>query len=624
VRRTLALAALLAAVLVTYSNHFENGFEFDDFYTIVNNPAVRTLNVGRFFSDGSSLSIATTNQAYRPLLVTSLALDYRLAGGLKPFWFHVTAFFWYLVLLALLFCLCDSLFAGALAPALLATALFGLHPASAETVNYICQIADLYVALGVVAGVVLYARLPGLRRFGLYLIPPIGAILAKPTAAIFAPILTVYLLLFEWRGKRPLLRIALGVLPAYALTAVGLYVVSAMSSPTFAGAPAFFGHGYRITQPYVALRYFRTFFVPLFLSGDSDLKPLDSIWTLAALAGFAFLALMLAAAVWSSRHRSWRPVAFGLWWFLLGLIPTSVYPLSDLENDHRMFLPFIGLSIAVVGTARLLLPLSGAGKVRRYAAAAVSLLILAALAWGAHRRNEVWRTEESLWGDVVAKRPGSARAHLNYGFALTKVGKADQAWPVLLRAAAMDPRQFLAPVELAVAAAALGHPDDEIRAYFKWAIKLAPNEAMAYTDYAQWCRRRGQAAEAQDLYEHAAFLSPTDLTSRYALLEIYAGRKDWTRLSQTAYGLLDLVPGDVAAQKSLQLASSRLHRLESAERAADGQPTAANYTSLAAIYQEDDRYADAVRTAKRALELQPGFAEAQKVLRESQLAGGGQ
>ena len=42
-----------------------------------------------------------------------------------------------------------------------------------------------------------------------------------------------------------------------------------------------------------------------------------------------------------------RPVAFGLWWFLVALLPTSIIPLAEVENDHRMFFPFIGLAAAV-------------------------------------------------------------------------------------------------------------------------------------------------------------------------------------------------------------------------------------------------------------------------------------
>jgi hypothetical protein len=54
--------------------------------------------------------------------------------------------------------------------------------------------------------------------------------------------------------------------------------------------------------------------------------------------------------VTSSRIRN-RPVAFGLAWFVLALLPTSFFPLAEVENDRRMFFPFIGLVLAGTGMA---------------------------------------------------------------------------------------------------------------------------------------------------------------------------------------------------------------------------------------------------------------------------------
>ena len=46
-------------------------------------------------------------------------------------------------------------------PRSLAAACYGLHPANAETVNYIIQRADLYSTLGVVASLLWFVALPG-------------------------------------------------------------------------------------------------------------------------------------------------------------------------------------------------------------------------------------------------------------------------------------------------------------------------------------------------------------------------------------------------------------------------------------------------------------------------------
>jgi hypothetical protein len=101
-----AVTGLCLGLLGTYANHFHNSFHFDDFHTITQNPAIRSLaNVPRFFTDGRTFSVLPTHASYRPVVSTSLALDYRMGGGLNPLWFHTSTFFWYVVQLALMYLL---------------------------------------------------------------------------------------------------------------------------------------------------------------------------------------------------------------------------------------------------------------------------------------------------------------------------------------------------------------------------------------------------------------------------------------------------------------------------------------------------------------------------------------
>ena len=82
----LALAALVAA----YANSFGNSFHFDDSHVIEDNLYIRSLaNVPRFFRDASTFSALPQNSTYRPLVSTTLALDYWLGGGLDPWQFHL-------------------------------------------------------------------------------------------------------------------------------------------------------------------------------------------------------------------------------------------------------------------------------------------------------------------------------------------------------------------------------------------------------------------------------------------------------------------------------------------------------------------------------------------------------
>src|SRR5580700_781506 len=155
-RSALALTILAAVVVFIYGSHLKNSFQFDDFHTIVQNPYLRDIhNVPRFFVDSGISSVLPANRVYRPVLFTSLAVDYRLGHGLAPLWFHLSTLIWFVAQIALIFVLSRSIFDSISpepdnrTPALLAAAVYGLHPVMAETVNYVIQRADLQSTLGV-------------------------------------------------------------------------------------------------------------------------------------------------------------------------------------------------------------------------------------------------------------------------------------------------------------------------------------------------------------------------------------------------------------------------------------------------------------------------------------------
>ena len=112
-------------------------------------------------------------------------------------------------------------------------------------------------------------------------------------------------------------------------------------------------HNYLITQPYVALLYFKTFFWPTGLSADYGLQPFVTTGDARFWIGFAFAVFISAAAIVAAVFKKTRMIGFGLLWFLIALLPTSLFPLSEVMNDHRTFLPYIGLVIAIAGAAAI-------------------------------------------------------------------------------------------------------------------------------------------------------------------------------------------------------------------------------------------------------------------------------
>ena len=104
-----------------------------------------------------------------------------------------------------------------------------------------------------------------------------------------------------------------------------------------------------LTQPFVIVHYVFSLFMPIHLSADTQwplvVDPLD----VRLLAGLAFIGAGLAAAWVTSRRRETRPIAFGVLWFFVALAPTSsIVPLAEPMNDHRMYFPFVGLMLAGV------------------------------------------------------------------------------------------------------------------------------------------------------------------------------------------------------------------------------------------------------------------------------------
>jgi len=545
----LPLFAVLGLVTVTYANHFHNGFHFDDFHTVTTNPYIRDLrNIPLIFTDADTFSTLPANRGWRPLVTTSLAIDYFIAKGLKPGYFQTSDFCWFLVQLCLMFALFRHVLDFARPDpanrwiALFATALYGVQPAIAETVNYIIQRGDIYSTLAVIAGLLIYIRWPDRRHQGLYLIPVFLGLLSKPPALVFPAILFVYLLLFE--DVRPIRALA-RCLPALLLS-IGMGALASAMTPKSYDPGAWPAHDYRITQPLVALRYFRNFFLPLHLSADTDHIAETSIWHGYAWLGVLFVLAIVAIAIYCGRRRPLRPIAFGIYWYILALLPTSIFPLAEIENDHRMYFPFVGLVLSLVYAAALLFQ-PGKSKRGRIELAVACGLVLAVAAHGTWLRNIVWLNEETLWYDVTLKSPQNGRGLMNYGLTQMEKGDYVRALSYFTRAVEFSPDYYVLEINLGIANGALNN-DAEAERHFARSIELAPQDAQALYFYASWLRDRGRSSEAIQNLNADIQYNPAYLDARYLLMWVYHDLGDTAGIERTARDLLAQFPTDAVAQ----------------------------------------------------------------------------
>ncbi len=628
----LRVALLLFLILVAaYLNHFGNTFHFDDFHTIVNNVAIRKLsNIPGFFVDPTLWSSSVNHQGIRPLVSITLAIDYALGGGLKPFWFHLSTFLWHIGLCVILFLLYRRLlqdrFHSNLVKyaALFGAAWFGIHTAGAETINYIISRSDVLSTFFIVLSLYMYVAYPHKRKSYWYIIPAVIGVFAKETVLVLVILLFFYEILFEEQlsigdifrkaNFKKVLRVIGRLLPIFiAILIVQIYTLSKMMGQSVSyGMSNPYGY-YWLTQTYVWFLYFKSFFLPLHLSADTDLNVITTIWDRRIFTGIIFVALLLVIVFKTSVHKTTRPVAFGILWFAASLLPTSVAPFAEVMNDHRMYFAFTGLSLAVVTAFAAILTrkwnvpkITGGQKKLLFITA---FLVIILNAYGVFERNKVWRTEESLWHDVTIKSPGNGRGLMNYGLALMAKGNMTEAIHYFERARQLLPTYNLVYVNLGVAWAALAK-HAEADAHFKTAMQLAPNEPASYSYYSRFLADVGRAEEAIVMADKALSFYPNEEIALNAKLKALQTLERWDALAAIAQQKLAAYPNDPVALDYASVAKNRVPGDTTKALITTTPKTADDYLNLSLAYYNTGKYQECIEACQKVLELQPNSADA--------------
>ncbi len=612
---------LLLAMLVAYANHFTNGFHFDDSHAIVENIFIRDLsNIPDFFWEPKMFSASTDHHGLRPLVTTTLAIDYWLGGGLVPAAFHISTFIWFLVLGVMLFFLYRRLLRYTFdAPwpaylALITTGWYMLHTANAETINYIISRSDVQSTFCIVASFLIYIAYPEKRKYGLYIVPAFVGVFAKETVPMLVIILFFYILLFEEQhsipaifrkgGMKPVWRSIRRVLPlAIVVTATQLYTLSKITGiPGMSNSPV----DYIFTQTFVWVRYAYTFFVPIHLSADTDWTVITNLTDIRIIIGIIFVALLFWIMIRTSVKQETKPISLGLIWFCAALLPTSLAPFAEVTNDHRMFFPFIGLAMSVVTYVALLVRRYHLleRKTNRTVLFTLTGLVLVLNTFGVYQRNKVWKNDETLWYDVTIKSPKNGRGLMNYGLSQMARGRYEEALSYFEKARETLPFYHTLYINLGIVTNAMGKPE-EAEPHFSTAIQLKPGAFESYMYYARFLNENKRFAEAKQKAETALQLNPNSLTSARELMRACHELSMWTELESTARQALLLLPGDETAVNYLDIAQKR-----TPPSAAAPTLTAEQYLNLSLDLYNKGQYEACISTCHKALKLKPDYANA--------------
>lgn len=115
---------------------------------------------------------------------------------------------------------------------------------------------------------------------------------------------------------------------------------------------------------------------------------------------------------------------------------------------------------------------------------ALCIVLLSVYAYGTYQRNKVWRTEETLWKDVIEKNPRSGRGLMNYGLALMQRGDYVGAMRYYERAMAFVPNYPFLHTNIGICLASTGRFPEAIM-HFRRSEELDPQNGYGLRRFHQ-------------------------------------------------------------------------------------------------------------------------------------------
>lgn len=521
----IAFPLLIAlAGLIIYANTFHVPFNYDDQRFIVENPGVKSLSFNQFQSDnpGTYSKAPSLFGATRQVVFLSFSLNYKLSG-LSVAGFHVVNLLIHIINALLVYWLVlltlkTPFFRNRLNDlsrlemsimALFAGLAFVSHPVQTQAVTYISQRFASMATLFYLASILLYIKSrmvssnkvdgpdnsawkPARTRILLYAGAIVFAIIAmrsKEISYTLPAVIAIYEFTFFTGNIKKRIINLLPIAGTWLMIPINFLGSSGPISDAIQAArgdtSAITSISYLFTQFRVIVTYLRLFFFPADQNLDYD-YPLYSTFSNPNVFLSLILLMSIAGAGFYLFRRSGvkdpllRLSAFGIFWFFTALaVESSISPSGHLIEEHRLYLPSIGLIIALVG---ILWAAWERWKERwpRICLVAIpaGLLVLAVLAVMTFERNTVWHDEISLWQDAAAKSPNKVRPHYNLGNYFLRSGSIDRGIRELRRVLEIQPDFTAASNNLGTAYMNFGQYD-RAAAVLAEAVALAPDRSSA-------------------------------------------------------------------------------------------------------------------------------------------------
>lgn len=451
-RASIQLIALCSLTVAVYLGSFRGSFHYDDLLTIIENPHLESRQT----------FVGHLDHMVRPVLYATFLFDHSLYGT-TPAGYHLLNLLLHFGSGLLIYRILTGAVMDKHSPVpFWTTLLFLIHPIGTETVTYISGRASGLMAFLYLFALFLYIKADepseNVTRRRLYLPGALASFvlaLGSKETAITLPIIFLLWDVLVRRVNGPTFRAT--ILYRQSPFWIVLLVAAgwAWSHPRYT-ALAEFSFTIRpfwdnlLSQIHVAAYSLRLFFTPWNQNFDHDLPVFHSLTQWPLPLDLLLLLAVAGSALFSAKR---LPLAaFGLAWFFIQLLPTSLIPRNDLLSERNLYLPAIGLVLASVTCgshiAQRLLTVIHQPALVRVGAVVLATSLVVALSLFTYERNQLYHDRLLLWSDAVAKSPNKARPHNNLGYAYALRDDWDRAIEEFRTAARLDPDFILAQQNL--------------------------------------------------------------------------------------------------------------------------------------------------------------------------------
>ncbi len=383
--------------------------DLDDYTQILENPFIQNFSWSAVWNLFSQFHFGQ----YKPLTWLTFAIDYSFWNS-EPFGFRLTNLIFHALNSSLVFILLRKM-KVALTPTLCVSFLFACHPVQIESFVWISARKHVISTFFLLASFINHVEFRKSNKKKCQAITTFSfilALLASPISVVFPFILIAYDYFYLQRSslKKTIKEHLVSLVFAFIIGAV---FIKASFSHWYFRHYSPFHHWHSVTAniPILIWRYMALAFFPIRQSFMYDLLWTGSIWK------NAIAALTLAGIlIGLYKKRNAQPkLPFWASWFLIFLLPVFLLPRHSILHDRYLYLPLIGLAMAVVVSFNKLTGSWHANHFRKGTVFVLTLLVLTTYASLSWKRSLVWQNNFILISDTLRKAPDHYFSH--YGMA---------------------------------------------------------------------------------------------------------------------------------------------------------------------------------------------------------------